>query len=115
VIQVIQHLADSDLIAGYRTRMMLSADRPPLPGYDQDHWAGEFRYDQVPLSLALNQLRALRATNLHLWKQLTPEQLNRIGLHAERGAESVSHLLRLMGAHDLVHRRQIDRILAATS
>ncbi len=114
VAQVIQHLADSDLVAGYRTRMMLAVDRPPLPGYDQDRWAAEFRYDQVPLSLALNQLRALRDANLHLWKQLTPEQLNRVGLHAERGAESVGHLLRLMGAHDLVHRRQIDRILSPT-
>jgi hypothetical protein len=113
VVQVIQHLADSDLVAAYRIRMMLSTDRPPLPGYDQDRWAGEFRYDQVPLPLALNQLRALRAANLHLWKQLTPEQLERVGLHAERGAESVAHLLRLMGAHDLVHRRQIDRILSA--
>ncbi len=113
VVQVIQHLADSDLVAGYRTRMMLSADRPPVPGYDQDRWAAEFRYDQVPLSLAFNQLRALRAANLHLWKQLTPAQLERVGLHAERGAESVAHLLRLMGAHDLVHRRQIDRILAS--
>jgi hypothetical protein len=113
VVQVIQHLADSDLVAGYRTRMMLSADRPPLPGYDQDRWASEFRYDQVPLSHALDQLRALRTANLHLWKQLTPEQLDRVGLHAERGAENVGYLLRLMGAHDLVHRRQIDRILSS--
>jgi hypothetical protein len=113
VIQVVQHLADSDLVAGYRTRMMLSADRPTLPGYDQDRWAGEFHYDQVPISQALDQLRALRAANLHLWKQLTPDQLDRVGLHAERGAETVRHLLRLMGAHDLVHRRQIDRILSS--
>src|SRR5215207_9663114 len=114
VVQVIQHLADSDLVAGYRTRMMLSVDRPALPGYDQDRWADGFHYDRVPLAQAVNQLRALRAANLHLWKQLTPEQLDRVGLHAERGSESVEHLLRLMGAHDLVHRRQIERILSST-
>ncbi len=113
VLQVIQHLADSDLIAGYRTRIMLAENRPFIPGYDQDEWAREFGYDQVPLSLALDQLRALRAANLHLWKQLTPAQLDRVGLHSERGPESVGHLLRLMGAHDLVHRRQIDRILSS--
>ena len=111
VIEVIQHLADSDLVAGFRTRMVLSDERPPLQGYDQDRWAGEFRYRDVPLALALDQLRALRAANLHLWKQLTAAQLERTGLHAERGPESVGHILRLMGAHDLVHRRQIDRIL----
>jgi hypothetical protein len=111
VIEVIQHLADSDLVAGFRTRMVLTAERPPLQGYDQDRWASEFGYRAVPLALALDQLRALRAANLHLWKHLTAEQLERAGVHAERGPETVGHILRLMGAHDLVHRRQIDRIL----
>ncbi|HEY4648065.1 MAG TPA: DinB family protein, partial [Gemmatimonadales bacterium] len=70
-----------------------------------------FRYREVPLGLASDQLRALRAANLHLWRQLTPDQLERTGVHAERGPESVGHILRMMGAHDLVHRRQIERIL----
>jgi hypothetical protein len=113
VIQVIQHLADSDLVAGYRIKMIVSQDRPALAGYDQDRWAGVFRYDQTPLTLAFEQLRALRAANLHVWTRLTPEQLERVGIHAERGPESAGHLLRLMGAHDLVHRRQIDRILSS--
>jgi hypothetical protein len=111
VIDVIQHLGDSDLVAGFRTRMILSEERPQLKGYDQDRWAREFRYREVPLALASDQLRALRAANLHLWKQLTPEQLERTGVHAERGPESVGLILRMMGAHDLVHRRQIERIL----
>jgi hypothetical protein len=113
VAEVIQHLADSDLVAGFRVRMVLSEERPLLQGYDQDRWATEFRYREVPLPLALDQLRGLRAANLHLWKQLNTQQLDRVGLHAERGPESVRHILRLMGGHDLVHRRQIDRILAS--
>jgi hypothetical protein len=113
VVEVIQHLADSDLVTGFRVRMVLSEERPLLQGYDQDRWAGEFRYREVPLALALDQLRGLRAANLHLWKQLSPQQLERVGLHAERGPESVGHFLRLMGGHDLVHRRQIDRILVS--
>lgn len=113
VIEVIQHLADSDLVAAFRTRMVLTSDHPELQPYDQDRWAGELHYRESPLGLALDQLRALRAANLHLWKRLTPEQLDRIGRHAERGAESVGHILRLMAGHDLVHRRQIERILLA--
>ena len=113
VIDVIQHLADSDLVAGFRIRMVLSEDRPVLQGYDQDRWASEFRYREVSLSQALDQLRGLRMANLHLWKHLTPVQLERVGLHSERGSESAGHIIRLMAAHDLVHRRQIDRIFAA--
>jgi hypothetical protein len=112
-IEVIQHLADSDMVAGFRMRMVLTEDRPALQGYDQDQWASELRYRDVSLSQALDQLRGLRTANLNLWKHLTPVQLERVGLHTERGPESAGHIIRLMAAHDLVHRRQIDRILAA--
>jgi DinB family protein len=113
VIQVIQHLADSDLVAGYRVRMVVAENSPPLQGYDQDGWAREFHYEQVPLAAAMDQLRSLRTANLGLWRRLTHDQLQRVGIHSERGPESAGHILRLMGAHDLVHRRQIDRILAS--
>jgi DinB family protein len=112
-IEVIQHLADSDLVAGFRIRMVLAEDRPVLQGYDQERWASELCYREVSLSQSLDQLRGLRAANLHLWKHLTSAQLERVGLHSERGPESAGHIIRLMAAHDLVHRRQIDRILAS--
>ena len=113
VIQVVQHLADSDLVAGYRIRMVVAENSPPLQAYDQDGWAREFHYDRVPLAAALDQLRSLRNANLGLWSRLTSDQLQRVGIHSERGPERAGHILRLMGAHDLVHRRQIDRILAS--
>jgi hypothetical protein len=113
VIDVIQHLADSDLVAGFRTRMILTEEQPSLQAYDQDRWASELQYRYVSLGQALEQLRGLRTANLHLWQGLNPAQLQRVGMHSERGLESVEHILRLMAGHDLVHRRQIDRILSS--
>ncbi|HEU4474279.1 MAG TPA: DinB family protein [Gemmatimonadales bacterium] len=113
VIEVVQHLADSELVLGFRARMILSEDRPPLQGYDQDRWATVFRYADVPLDRALEHLRVLRDANLAVLSRLGPAELAREGMHSERGPESLGHLLKLMAAHDLVHRRQIDRILGA--
>jgi hypothetical protein len=113
VIHVIQHLADSELVVGFRTRMVLSQDRPVLQAYDQDRWARDFHYAEVDLRQALDQLRGLRTADLRLWKQLTPGQLEKVGMHTERGPESAAQLIRLIAAHDLVHRRQIERILGA--
>jgi uncharacterized damage-inducible protein DinB len=113
VIHVIQHLADSELVFAYRLRRILTEDQPPLRGYDQDVWARELEYQDVPLELALEQLNGLRAPNLRLTRRLSPSQRQRVGQHSERGSESAAHLIKLMAAHDLVHRRQIDRILAA--
>jgi hypothetical protein len=67
----------------------------------------------MQLSDALEQLRVLRGLNLRLYRGLTPAQLERYGLHGERGPESVRRIIELVAAHDLVHRRQIERIKAA--
>ncbi|MFL5494362.1 MAG: DinB family protein [Gemmatimonadales bacterium] len=111
VIEVIQHLADAELVMGFRIRMVLTGNEPELQGYDQDRWVSALRYAEVPLDLALGQLRGTRNANLRLLRTLTPEQRERVGLHSERGRESVGLMLRMMAGHDLVHRRQIDRIL----
>ena len=108
---VVQHLADSELVLGFRMRMILTEDRPAIQGYDQDRWAGTLRYPEVPLDEARAQLRALRTANLRVLRPLGPAEMERVGMHSERGPESLGHLIKLMGAHDLVHRRQIDRIL----
>jgi hypothetical protein len=108
---VVQHLADSELVLGFRMRMVLTEDRPAIQGYDQDKWAGTLRYPDVPLAESRAQLRALRTANLRVLRRLGPAEMARAGIHSERGPESLGHLVKLMGAHDLVHRRQIDRIL----
>jgi hypothetical protein len=112
---VVQHLADSELVLGFRMRMILTEDRPPIQGYDQDRWAATLRYPEVPLDEARAQLRALRAANLRVLRRLGPSELARVGLHSERGPESLEHLMKLMAGHDLVHRRQIDRVLNVVS
>ena len=111
---VVQHLADSELVLAFRMRMILTEDRPVIQGYDQDQWAATLRYPDVPLAEARAQLGALRTANLRVLRRLGPAEWERVGLHSERGPESLGHLIRLMGAHDLVHRRQIDRILNVT-
>ena len=111
--EVVQHLADSELVLGFRMRMILTEDRPAIQGYDQDKWAGVLRYPDVPLAEARAQLGALRTANLRVLRRLGPAEMARVGMHSERGPESLGHLTKLMGAHDLVHRRQIERILNA--
>jgi hypothetical protein len=95
-------------------RMVLTEERPRLQGYDQDGWAAALRYPEVPLAESRDQLRSLRAANLRVLGRLGPGEMARVGLHSERGPESLGHLIKLMGGHDLVHRRQIDRVLGVT-
>jgi hypothetical protein len=110
IAQVLQHLADSDLVWGWRVRLILAQDRPALTGYDQDLWAQRLHYADADPVEALEQLRVLRRGNLALIARATPEDLKRVGVHSERGEESVGYLCGLYAGHDLLHLRQIARI-----
>jgi hypothetical protein len=113
IAQVLQHLADSDLVWGWRLRLILAQDRPTLTGYDQDLWADRLHYADADPALALEQLRVLRRGNLALIERATPDDLERVGIHSERGEESAGYLCGLYAGHDLMHLRQLDRVRQA--
>jgi uncharacterized damage-inducible protein DinB len=112
---VLQHLADSELVWGYRLRMVLAHDRPRLTGYDQDLWAKRLGYDEASADQALEDFGVLRLTNLRLLTRASNEDLKRVGVHAERGEESVEHMIRLYAGHDLLHLEQLARIRRAVT
>lgn len=113
IIEVVQHLADTEIVYGYRIRKVLANPGAAISGYDQDAWARSLRYRDASLEQALAQIRALRACNISLMRSLSEEEWRREGIHSERGAESVRQIAKLVAAHDLVHRAQIGRIKAA--
>ena len=110
VAMVLRHLADTDVVWGWRMRLILAQDRPPITGFDQDLWADRLDYANADPNAALETFAVLRRDNLRLIERATPEDLERVGVHAERGEESAGYLMRLYAGHDLLHLNQIDRI-----
>lgn len=113
VRQVVQHLADSELVGGFRFRMVLAHEAPEVPGYDQDLWAERLRYQDVDLASSLQDFTYLRQVNLRLLRQATAEDLKRVMRHAERGDEPLGKMISMYAGHDLVHLAQIRRIRQA--
>lgn len=105
---VVQHRADAELVDGFRLRMILARDRPALAGYDQDLWASRLGYNVVQLEEAFEQFAVLLRSNMRIWERLTPSDLARAGIHAERGEESLGLMLRLCAGHDRLHLRQLE-------
>ena len=113
VAEVLAHLADSELVWAFRLRMVLGQERPSLTGYDQDAWAERLSYADVDPSTSLSRFDVARSWNLTLLDAQPDHALDRVGFHAERGEESVRHMIRLYAGHDLIHVAQIRRILSA--
>lgn len=113
--QVLAHMADSEIVWSWRLRMVLAHDRPPLTGYDQDLWAERTGYQDIDADQSLRTFTVLRDANLRLLHRATPDDLRRVGLHEERGEESVQHMMRLYAGHDIVHTSQIERVRKAVA
>lgn len=110
---VLQHLVDTEIVWAWRLRLVLAEERPALTGYDQDLWAERLGYDEAEAGQALDEFSVLRRANLRLLDLATDADLRRVGIHAERGEESVDRMTRLYAGHDLLHLRQIARIREA--
>ena len=107
VREIIAHLADAEIVGGFRMRLILGAPGTPIVPFDQDVWVANLHYDKRDARKALEQFRVLRETNLAMLKTLTPEQWKHFGMHAERGQESIEHMVRMFAGHDLNHLHQI--------
>lgn len=111
--EVLAHLADSDVVWAWRLRLILAQDRPQLTGYDQDRWAARLGYREAAPRDSVALFSVLRNANLRLLEQTKTEDLQRVGVHVERGEESLGHQIKLYAGHDILHRNQLERIRRA--
>jgi hypothetical protein len=113
VVEILAHLADTEIVTGWRIRSILGAPGTPIQAFDQDAWVVAGHYAKRDPRKCAELFRVTREANLALLKSLAPEQWKHHGMHAERGEETVEHLVGLMAGHDLNHVQQMERILAA--
>jgi len=112
VSEILAHLADTEIVGSFRIRLILGAPGTPITAFDQDAWVTSGHYEKRDPRKSFEQFRVLREVNLALLKSLKPEQWKHHGMHAERGEETVEHIVRMFAGHDVNHIGQIERILA---
>jgi hypothetical protein len=113
VSEILAHLSETEIVGGFRMRLILGAPGTSIAAFDQDAWVLSGHYDKRDPRKSLEQFRAFRDANLGLLRSLTPEQWKHYGMHAERGKETIEHIVRMFAGHDLNHMQQIERILSA--
>lgn len=111
VAEILAHLADAEIVGGFRMRLILGAPGAPIAAFDQDSWVTSGHYGKRDPRKSVEQFRVVREANLALLKSLTPEQWKHYGMHSERGQESIEHIVRMFAGHDVNHLRQIEGIL----
>jgi hypothetical protein len=109
--EIVAHLADAEIVIGFRMRLILGAPGTPIAAYDQDSWATSGHYEKRDPRESVQQFSAVREANLALLESLTPEQWKHYGMHSERGQETIERMVRMTAGHDMNHLQQIEEIV----
>jgi hypothetical protein len=107
--EIVCHLADCDLVSGFRLRQTLAEDNPTIQPFDQDKWAAQ--YPGIPAAQALETFTRLREWNLRLIRAALPAAAGRKVTHPQRGTMTFQTLVETMAGHDLNHLEQLRRLL----
>src|ERR1019366_7903359 len=71
VVEILAHLADTEIVGGFRIRMIPGAPGTPTAGFNQDAWVTSGHYDKRDPRKSLEKFRTFREANLALFKSLT--------------------------------------------
>jgi hypothetical protein len=115
VLECVGHAFDAEIVYSGRYRWIVAHDEPPLFGYDQALWVDRLHHRDDEPEMLLSTFEELRAANLAFWARSTPPERDRVGMHAERGPESLDLSFRLIAGHDRFHLAQARRALATVS
>jgi hypothetical protein len=105
--EVVHHLADSEMTAAIRLRLLLAIDNPPIYGYNQDEFAKRLFYDR-PIAASLDAFKASRMTTAEILKCMSDADWRRSGSHTEhKGSYTPERWLEIYGPHAHRHAEQI--------
>ncbi len=111
ILEILGHLADIEVLYGYRLRQMLADKEPVIAPIEQDDWAHNLGYLEASPAELLDAYQAARRANLRLLRRMKPADLEKGAFHPERKRKvTVEELIGMMAGHDPNHLSQIERL-----
>lgn len=107
--EVVGHLADAELVFGYRIRSALAEPGKTLGAFDQDKWVATERWNDLPAENGLRLFSTLRSATLILLDKLSDEGWARHYIHSTRGPQTIADTAALLVSHDARHLVQLGR------
>ncbi len=77
--EVIGHLNDVERIFSYRLLRISRNDKTPLPGFEQEDYVREARFDNYPLTDLITEFEFLRLANILAINNMNPDAVAYLG------------------------------------
>lgn len=105
--EVVHHLADSEMAAAFRLRLLVAVDNPAIHGYDQEEFARRLFYNR-PIAASLEAFKAARRSTAEILESMTDADWRRSGSHTEHnGSYTPERWLEIYAPHAHQHAEQI--------
>jgi len=105
--EVVHHLADSEMTAAARLRLLVGTDNPQIFGYNQDDFVKKLYYDR-PIEASLDAFKAARRSTGEILLRMTDGDWARAaGTHTEHGRYTAERWLEIYAPHAHTHAEQI--------
>lgn len=111
VLEILAHLADMEIVLGYRLRQMLADNKPVIAPLDQDAWARNLGYMESAPAELVAFYGITRHHNLRLLKRATKADYGKSAYHPEYQREmTVAEIAERIGMHGANHLGQIEKL-----
>lgn len=108
ILEILGHLHDTEVVYGWRWRLMAAEPGSVLQGYDQAKWAQDLKHRNANAKRLLTQIAAMRQGTLDFLSRVPRRKWKkRFGHHTERGRETLERSVRQIAGHDGNHLAQI--------
>src|SRR4051812_38718975 len=105
--EIVHHLADSEMTAAARLRVIVATENAQIRGYDQDEFARRLYYDR-PIAASLDAFKAARRSAAEILERVSGADWARAaGTHTEHGLYTAERWLEIYARHAHAHAEQI--------
>src|SRR5712692_4636697 len=67
--EIVHHLADSEMTAAIRLRLLVATERPQIIGFDQEEFARRLYYDR-PIEASVEAFKSARRTTVEILERM---------------------------------------------
>jgi hypothetical protein len=100
--EIIGHLSDCERIFGYRALRFARADTTPVPGFDENEFVANARFDERTIEDLTSEFEYVRRSTIGLLGSLNEEEMSRRGT-ANNNPISVRAVCFVMAGHVTHH------------
>lgn len=110
ILEILLHVADSELSGALRVRYVMAQPGIRLPSYDQDLWTARLRHNEADLTLlddTMALFRLLRRVTGRIFTFAQGDDWAASAIHPDYGEITLRNLLELYADHSERHVEQV--------